>query len=154
MSNSNIITPTQISDIPPDSEGFSGNISPFKQEFEEYLKLYPGRGTLKVQISTAKEAFPIKDAVVSISVNHNGKRYLLYNDVTDMSGIVDNIILPARSVQNSLSFATAGDEARYFVSIYHPGFQPIINCKVTIYDKIETILPISLVPIARDEVSS
>ena len=38
--------------------------TPFKPEYEEFIKDYPGRGSLKVQTSVAKDAFPIKDVFV------------------------------------------------------------------------------------------
>ncbi|MBQ3417778.1 MAG: hypothetical protein IJH32_08080 [Ruminococcus sp.] len=121
--------------------------SPFRPEYEEYIERYPGRGTLKVQISVAKEAFPLKNVVVDVSQIYNGVRYSLYNDVTDISGIVDNMVLPAKTLESTLNFDTAGvDEAQYLVSVYHPDFEAVSDCCITIQDKIETILPISLVP--------
>lgn len=126
--------------------------SPFRPEYEEYIEKYPGRGTLKVQISVAKEAFPMKNVVVDVSQIYNGVRYSLYNDVTDISGIVDNMVLPAKTLESTLNFDTAGvDEAQYLVSVYHPDFEALDDCCVTIQDKIETILPITLVPRTKRE---
>ena len=127
--------------------------SPFKHEFEQFMNENPGRGTLKVQVSAAREAFPIKDVVVDVAVIHNGKRYTLYNDLTNLSGIVDRIVLPANSLENSLNSSTVGNgETQYLVSLYHPSFLPLNNIVVTIYDKVETILPVALTPTSRDEV--
>lgn len=121
--------------------------SPFRPEYEEYIERYPGRGTLKVQISVAKDAFPLKNVVVDVSQIYNGVRYSLYNDVTDISGIVDNMVLPAKSLESTLNFDTAGlDEAQYLVSVYHPDFETLSDCCVTVQDKVETILPLSLTP--------
>ena len=42
---------------------------------------------------------------------------------------------------------TADDgEPVYLVSVFHPGFEEVVDCPVTIYDRTETILPISLNP--------
>lgn len=138
---------------PRPGEFVSGE-SPYKPEYYEFTQLNPGRGSLKVQVSTAREAFPIKDVVVDVAVEYMGKRYTIYNDLTDSSGIVDKMVLPARPSADSLNSKTAFDEARYLVSLYSPYYNPVNNYAVTVYDNIETILPISLIPIARDEVNT
>ena len=115
--------------------------SPFRPEYEEYIRMYPGRGTLKVQLSVARGAYPIKNAMVDVAQIYNGVRYSLYNDVTDISGIVDN----------TLNFDSLLPEAEYIVTIFHPDFQEITDCKVLIHDRIETILPISLTPLTGED---
>lgn len=125
--------------------------SPFRDEYEEYIREYPGRGTLKVQISVARGAFPLKNVLVDVSQIYNGVRYSLYNDVTDISGIVDNMVLPARSIESTLNFDTARlPEAEYLVTIFHPDFKELSDCAVVIRDKTETILPISLTPLTGE----
>ena len=124
--------------------------TPFRDEYEEYIQAYPGRGTLKVQISVARGAFPLKNVLVDVSQIYNGVRYSLYNDVTDISGIVDNMVLPARSIESTLNFDTVQPEAQYLVTVFHPDFRELTDCAVVIHDKTETILPISLVPLTGD----
>jgi hypothetical protein len=124
-----------------------GGVSPFVPEYQEYISSYPGRGTLRVQISAAYEAFPVKGVDVEVAVIHNGVRYLLYSDTTNSSGIVDNMVLPTRQVDTLLNPKTSDkDEAQYLVSLFHPSFKSVIDKAVTVYDRIETILPLSLVP--------
>ena len=77
-------------------------VSPFVPEYQDYISSYPGRGTLKVQISAAYETFPVNGVEVDVSVIHNGVRYLLYSDITNSSGIVDNMVLPTRAVDTVL----------------------------------------------------
>lgn len=121
--------------------------SPFKPEYDDYITNYPGRGSLKIQISAANEAFPIKDVEVNVAMIYQGVRYSLYTDSTDSSGIVDNIVLPARAMDLILAPETSdADEAHYLVSLYHPSFNAIIDKVITIYDRIETILPITMAP--------
>ena len=137
----------------PDTEEkkpFVTGRSPFSKEYAKFISEYPGRGTLKVQLSIADEAFPIKDVIVDVALIYKGVRYTIYNDVSDSSGIVSNMVLPTRHIDSTLTpeFANTG-EAQYLVSVYHPGFDAINDCVVTIHDRIETILPLSLTPIAR-----
>ena len=125
-----------------------GGVSPFVPEYQDYISGYPGRGTLKVQISAAYEAFPVKGVEVDVAVIHNGVRYLLYSDTTNSSGIVDNMVLPTRAVDTVLNPKTSDkNEAQYLVSLFHPSFQSVIDKAVTVYDRIETILPLSLTPV-------
>ena len=125
-----------------------GGESPFTPEYAQYIEGYPGRGTLKVQINAAFEAFPVKGVEVDVAMVYNGVRYLLYRDTTDSSGIVDNMVLPARAKDVLLNPQPSGvNEAQYLVSLFHPGFQSVIDKNITVYDRIETILPISLTPV-------
>lgn len=123
-------------------------VSPFVPEYQDYISSYPGRGTLKVQISAAYEAFPVNGVEVDVSVIHNGVRYLLYSDITNSSGIVDNMVLPTRAVDTVLAPKTSDEnEAQYLVSLFHPSFKSVVDKVVTVYDRIETILPLSLTPV-------
>ncbi len=122
--------------------------TPFKPEYQEYIDENKGRGSLKIQASVAQDAFPIKDVFVDVSMIYKGKRYSLYNDTTDSSGIINEIVLPSKLSAESRDPQTAPDsEAQYLISAYHPGFEAIVDCPVNIYDRIETILPISLNPL-------
>ena len=125
--------------------------SPFKPEFEEFVNSHPGRGSLKVQVSAAKQSFPVKNVFVDVAYVLNGMRYSLYNDVTDTSGIVNEIVLPSCSGSENNSPETAGkSDVVYFVSVYHPAFEEIVDYPVTIQDRIETILPVALEPLSQN----
>ena len=125
-------------------------VSPFKPEYDAYISENPGRGSLKVQISAAFEAFPVAGVEVDVAVYSDGVRYSLYHDVTDSSGIVDNMVLPTRATDTLLNPKTsAADEAQYLVSLFHPSFRSVIDKVVTVYDRIETILPMSLTPVTE-----
>ena len=71
--------------MPVNNQKISGE-TPFKPEYDEFINEYRGRGSLKVQTSVAREAFPIKNAFVDVALIYKGKRYSIYNDVTDNSG--------------------------------------------------------------------
>ncbi|MBQ1507503.1 MAG: hypothetical protein IIZ36_03665 [Ruminococcus sp.] len=121
--------------------------SPFTPEYDEFVHEYPGRGSLKIQTSVANNAFPIKDVLVDVDLIYKGKRYTIYTDVTDESGIINNIVLPASPSANSQSPLTVSDDPSYLISLYHPSFGTITNCSVTVHDRIETILPVELSPL-------
>lgn len=122
--------------------------TPFKPEYQEYIDENKGRGSLKIQASVAEDAFPLKDVFVDVSMIYKGKRYSIYNDTTDSSGIVNEIVLPSKLSAESQTPQNASDsETKYLISAYHPGFEPIVDCPVNIFDRVETILPVSLNPL-------
>lgn len=122
--------------------------SPFKPEFEDFISKNPGRGSLKVQVSAANRSFPVKNVFVDVAMVQNGVRYSIYHDVTDSSGIVNEIVLPSCMGSDNNSPETAGkSDATYLVSVFHPAFQEIVDFPVTIQDRIETILPVALEPL-------
>ena len=125
--------------------------TPFKPEYDEFVNEYPGRGSLKVQTSVAQEAFPIRDVFVDVSLLYKGKRYTIYHDVTDASGIVNEIVLPSCAGSDNNSPETAGkSDVQYLVSVFHPSFREVVDFPVTIQDRIETILPIALEPLSGE----
>ena len=123
--------------------------SPFKPEFEKYINEHTGRGSLKVQVSAANRSFPVKNVFVDVAAINGGVRYSLYHDVTDESGIVNEIVLPSCAGSENNNPETAGkDNVTYLISIYHPDFREIVDYPVTVQDRIETILPVALEPLS------
>ena len=128
-----------------------------KQEFslpqwEPFLTNHPGRGTLRVQVSTAEGTFPVAKAQVEVSVRVQGVAVLLYRQESDESGIVQGLVLPAMPLSASQNPNTAASSATvYRVTIRHPSFTAILDRPVDIYDTIETILPADLEPLMAEE---
>ena len=125
-----------------------------KQEFslpqwEPFLANHTGRGTMRVQVSTAEGTFPVPDALVVVKAAVRGAVVPLYRQVTDQSGIVQDLVLPAMPFAAAQNPATAGRSATvYLVSIRHPRYVAVVDRPVDIYDTIETILPADLEPLA------
>lgn len=129
----------------------SGGYFPAEGEsYESFLRSHPGRGSLKVQVSTARGTFPVPGAVVEVSRELDGVNQVLYKKTTDSSGIAERMPLPAQPVGNSRRESTArGSGTQYQVSVFHPLFRPLIGTTVEVYDGIETILPVALEPLVR-----
>ena len=113
-----------------------------------FLAAHPGRGTLRVQVTTAGGAFPIPDAVVEVSAVIAGTPLPIYRRKTNQSGIVDNLILPAKPRLSSQRESTSHNSGTlYTVTVSHPGFRSLTDKRVVIYDGVETIFPAALQPI-------
>lgn len=117
------------------------------QQLEPFLVRHPGRGTLRVQVSTGQGTFPVPQALVEVSVLVDGQRLPLYRLRTDGSGIVDDLALPTQAKSVSQNEETArGSATLYTVSVSHPGFLPLLDRTVALFDGVETILPANLQP--------
>ncbi len=121
-----------------------------ESSYEAFLRTHPGRGNLKVQVSTARGTFPVAGALVEVTKAFDGVERVLYKNVTDPSGIVERMMLPALPTGYSRQESTAEESGtQYQVSVYHPAFLPVRGSTVEIYDGIETILPVALQPLVR-----
>ncbi len=63
--------------------------------YKSFIEENPSTGVLKVQVFTADQVIPIANAEIYITKTIGDNDVLFFNGKTDMSGIVDNIILPA-----------------------------------------------------------
>ena len=120
-----------------------------QSEYDAFVRAHPGRGSLRVQVSTARGTFPVPGAVVEVTRSFDGVRRILYSALTNNSAVVEHMILPALPADYSWQESTAEESGtEYEVSVYHPAFTPLQNSSVEVYDKIETILPVALQPLA------
>lgn len=63
--------------------------------YKKFIEENPSTGVLKVQVFTADQAIPISNAEIFITKTIGDNDVLFFSGKTDMSGIIDNIILPA-----------------------------------------------------------
>ncbi len=119
---------------------------------EDFVRAHPGRGVLKVQVGTGRGTFPVKGALVRVSKVIGGALQEFYRGFTDESGILDGMVLPAMPGGLSQNSVTAGESGTdYIVSVEQNGYVPENGRQVTLYDKVETLLAVSLVPQIRWE---
>ena len=102
---------------------------------EWFLDAHPERGTLRVQVSTGRGLFPVEGARVEVYRDFGDQRVVFYEGVTDRSGIVDDIRLPA-----GISGTT------YQAAVRHPQCSTVDGRPVTVFPRIETVLAVSLEP--------
>lgn len=118
------------------------------RQLQPFLDSNPGRGTLRVQVSTASGTLPVSQALVEVAVILNGGRIPLYRRRTDSSGIADGFVLPARPFADSQSPGTAsGSAIGYAVSIHHPAYLSVADLAADVFIDTNSILPVALTPI-------
>ena len=111
-----------------------------------------GTGYLQVEVTTGDGAVPVPKAAVIVTQEINGQSYLVTMKLTDRSGATDVIPLPAPSA----SFSEAPDPterpfSEYNVTVYKKGFYTVPEITVPIFDTVKSIQPVSLIPLAENE---
>lgn len=103
-----------------------------------------GKGTLTVETRVSDEALPVRGAEVTVS-NHNGT---VYHAITDESGkTVKFIDLEAPDASVTLDPNIPGPHYGLVdVTISAPGFATIIVNNVQIFDGIDAVLPVHMLP--------
>ncbi len=111
-----------------------------------------GTGYLQVEVTTGDGAVPVAKAAVIVTQEINGQSYLVTMKQTNMSGATEIIPLPAPSA----SFSEAPDPterpfSEYNVTVYQKGFYTVPKVTVPIFDTVKSIQPVTLIPLAENE---
>ena len=104
-------------------------------------------GSLRVRTYTAGGALPVKDAVVRITGAEEDNRMIAYSLVTDRDGQTESVVLPAPSVNYSLS----PDPAELPYSVYDmvimaPGYLTRRIKGLTIFSGINSVQTVNMIP--------
>ncbi len=106
---------------------------------------FDGEGTLIIQAFMASEAYPIVSAMVR--VNKNNDNEIIFEGLTDVNGKTELITLPAPSADLSQQPMDITPYALYDVSVSQAKYKPRKYIAVPVFDGIESIQPVQLVPI-------
>ncbi len=112
-------------------------------EFEERNT---AKGALKVQASTARQAFPVADVNVSIYKQFSDNMKVYYSVTTDNNGIVDSLVLPAPPRALSQTPESEKPFASYTVVAKHPDYREETISDVQVFDSIKSILKLDMKP--------
>ena len=70
--------------------------------YDSFIKNNSGIGNLKIRAYTASLALPVADLEVVVSSLIEGKNVIFFRGKTDVSGMIENIELPAPVLGNNL----------------------------------------------------
>lgn len=113
---------------------------------DAFMQAHPARGALRIQVTAGP--FPVAGAQVEVFRRFGQLRQVFYRGVTDQSGILQGIALPALPAAWSQSSDTADVSAtNYQVTVRHPMFAPDVGRNAAVYARTETILPVALEPL-------
>lgn len=117
-----------------------------------FRSAHPEQGSLRLQVSAAQGIFPVPGAEVEVYRDFGAVRETFFAGVTDESGIVDRILLPALPVGLGRSAETAGiSGTAYDVAVSHPGYQTPERQRVLVFPRIESVLSVTMQPAGGEE---
>ena len=111
--------------------------------YKNFININNGKGLLKIEASTASDAYPLEGIEIIISKKLDGHKVIFYKGVTNTSGIIDGIVLPTRKMPeevndvSDISFTTYDLEANYKEYNINKMYD------VSIFDNIKVIQPIT-----------
>lgn len=121
-----------------DNEFINSNI------YKNYIKENPTEGYLKIRAFAASQAIPIKGLNIIISKTIDNNKIIFFEGITNESGIIERIILPApRLLESNLD--TPNSSEYEITAIYNPN-NIETKYKVKIYENVYVIQNISIVP--------
>lgn len=122
-----------------DSEEFKDSST-----YKNFININNGKGILKIEASTASEAYPLEGVEVTISKKLDGQKVIFYNGVTNNSGIIDGIVLPTRRIENEVEDVSDIVFTTYDLVANYPKYNMNKEYDVSIFDNIKVIQPITI----------
>ena len=65
------------------------------EAYKQFIKVNTGKGKLKIRAYAASEALPVEGLNITVSSIIGNKKIIFFEGITDSSGMVENITLPA-----------------------------------------------------------
>lgn len=127
--------------------------TPLYNNVDEFTSANTKNGKLRVQAYASQQVFPIQNAKVTVEKEFRNGRYLFNEIYTDIDGIAQNIVLPAKDKRLSLTASGEIPYTTYKVTVSHPQFETLVFDRVPIFDSIESMQPAAMVP-KTDNLSS
>lgn len=127
----------------------NGTIEQFPSE-ADFLKKNPESGFLRVQVYAANQAFPIPNAAVVVSKRFAEETCVFFRAQTDASGIMTRITLPAPDRLLSDSPSAMQPYSTYDIVVTHPLFTEVHIHDIAVFDSVETVQNVEMIPCIPD----
>lgn len=114
--------------------------------YESFISENPDTGFLKVQVFTAYGAVPISDTSIIISKDIEDYRVIFYQGVTDDSGIIENINLPAPLTVKVANPDIIPGYTIYDMTAIHEGFETIKKFSIGMFGDVKVIQYVKMTP--------
>ena len=112
------------------------------KENEDFKNL--NYGILKIQAFTAYHSVPLENVKVRVSCKINNEIKNFFNGITNQDGVIDNIKLPAPSIENE--FQNKPNYIVYDIEAKHEKYKTTKLYKAEIYAGIKSIQYIKMTP--------
>lgn len=116
--------------------------------FKNYQQVFPNIGYIMVQTLTARRAFPVANAIVEISKDFIQGRYVISRQITDMSGQIEKVEVPAVSKDFANSPGNNHPYTTYTIVVKHPEYATLTFKDVPVFEGIMSWQTVDMVPLS------
>ncbi|MGN1168683.1 MAG: hypothetical protein ACI4RB_01070 [Acutalibacteraceae bacterium] len=118
--------------------------------YADFLKSNPQKGVLKFQVYAANQAFPVVNARVTVYLKLSDGNREMFDGLTDINGIIDNIVLPAPDKAISQSpDNSAIPYSAYSATVEHPDFSNVSFVNIPVFSGIKSIQGVEMIPMTE-----
>ena len=119
-------------------------------EYQKFRQENPSTGNLKVQVFTADQAIPIANTQIYITKQIGNYNVLFFQGVTDSSGIIDNIILPAPSPEYNIEEFETPKFTTYTLIASNDEYKKIKQYQISMFGDVKVLQYIKITPMGGE----
>lgn len=149
QSQGNLDSTENKDSLPQDGSPYSAGMSvdeSSSETYQNFLSKNKQFGYLKVQAFAARQAVPVSGVSVVISKIFSDGTHVFFEGITDESGIVDNIELPAPEKALSEQPSDILSYANYDFYSSFEGYKTENAKTIQIFQGVKTIQPVQVIP--------
>ena len=114
------------------------------ESYQKFIQANPSNGYLKIRASAASQALPISGVKIVVSKIIDGNNIIFFEGVTDSSGVIERITLPAPKL--SSNDLTTPPSTTYDIKATYEKDNTTNSYQINIYDNIYVVQTINIVP--------
>ena len=130
-----------------DKSDIQTNAETSRSTYNKFIDENSKRGKLRVQTYASLQVFPIQNAKVLVEKEFEDGTHIFAEEYTDIDGVAENITLPTKSKELSLTPESPIPYATYTVRVTHPQFESITFSNVPIFEGVESLQPVAMLPL-------
>lgn len=129
-----------------DSAGYS---VPRFSDYDDFIKNNSQSGVLRVQAFAAGRVFPVASAKITVALELRNETREMFEGLSDINGIIDNIPLPApeREMSQTPSESAVLPYSSYTIYVEHPDFVSAVFRDVPVFSGTKSIQGVELIPL-------
>ena len=113
--------------------------------YEDFIRVNPDLGVLKIEAFTANEGIPIPDTDIIIYKDIGEYNVVFFKGKTDSSGMIDNRYLPTPKKSDSMSLEIPLYTV-YEMNAFHIGYETIKKYSIGMFGDVKVIQYVKMMP--------
>lgn len=111
--------------------------------YKNFINMNTAQGILKVDASVLSNAYPLSGIEITIYKDLGNDKVIFFEGKTNESGIIDNIILPTKDMEDEITGVSDIDFTTYNLVAKYDKYNLEKEYDVSIFDNIKVIQPIT-----------